>query len=147
LGAGTILFTGSAITGLTTAASIWVTAAIGLAVGAGFFYASVVTTILVFLILWLVNIIEKRLFENKSVKRLKITGVDGLLRLSDLASLLSERSVVVRNIALEHNAGQSEESKTVTLTLSVRLPKRDQNLLTLAEELHKLPGIQSVQTD
>lgn len=37
LGAGTILFTGKSITGLTTAASIWVVAAIGLAAGAGFF--------------------------------------------------------------------------------------------------------------
>lgn len=37
LGAGTILFTGKSITGLTTAASIWVVAAIGLASGAGFF--------------------------------------------------------------------------------------------------------------
>lgn len=47
LGAGTILRAGATVKGLTTAASLWAVAGIGLAVGCGFYFASVITTILV----------------------------------------------------------------------------------------------------
>ncbi len=51
LGAGAILQDRGSVQGLTTAASLWVTAAIGLAVGVGMISMSLVTTILVFLLL------------------------------------------------------------------------------------------------
>ncbi len=52
LGAGAILKTNEGIvTGLTTAASIWVTAAIGLAVGAGLYIVAVATTIIALVVL------------------------------------------------------------------------------------------------
>ena len=51
LGAGAILHQREGVHGLTTAASLWVTAAIGLAVGVGMFAMSLATTILVFLLL------------------------------------------------------------------------------------------------
>ena len=51
LGAGAILHQRDSVHGLTTAASLWVTAAIGLAVGVGMVLMSVATAILVFLLL------------------------------------------------------------------------------------------------
>jgi len=51
LGAGAILHQRGSVHGLTTAASLWVTAAIGLAVGVGMVLMSVATAILVFLLL------------------------------------------------------------------------------------------------
>ncbi len=53
LGAGTILRSGGSISGLTTAATIWATAAIGMAVGSGLYIASVAGTILILIILYL----------------------------------------------------------------------------------------------
>lgn len=47
LGAGAILTRGDRVTGLTTAAGIWVVAAIGVAVGFGFWIVGVATTVLV----------------------------------------------------------------------------------------------------
>lgn len=47
LGAGTILRWGATVRGLTTAASLWAVAGIGLAVGCGFYFAAVTSTILV----------------------------------------------------------------------------------------------------
>jgi putative Mg2+ transporter-C (MgtC) family protein len=49
LGAGTILKTEGRIVGLTTAASLWITAAVGVAVGAGYYALAVVTTVLTYL--------------------------------------------------------------------------------------------------
>lgn len=51
LGAGAILRFPAGITGLTTAASLWVVAGIGLACGAGFLKPAVVTTVLVLIVL------------------------------------------------------------------------------------------------
>ena len=53
LGAGTILRSGTSISGLTTAATIWATAAIGMAVGSGLYIASVNDTVLMLAILYL----------------------------------------------------------------------------------------------
>ena len=53
LGAGTILRSGVTVSGLTTAATIWATAAIGMAVGSGMYIASATGTVLILIILFL----------------------------------------------------------------------------------------------
>ena len=52
LGAGAIIRQGVSVRGLTTAATLWVVAAIGLASGAGYYSAAVVATVLVLFSLW-----------------------------------------------------------------------------------------------
>ena len=59
LGAGSIIFKGSRLQGLTTAGGLWVTAGIGMASGFGLYSLAAITTILVLLILVAMNIIEK----------------------------------------------------------------------------------------
>jgi putative Mg2+ transporter-C (MgtC) family protein len=62
LGAGTIIRGGGhGITGLTTAASVWVSSAIGLAVGCGYLSAAVVTTLITFLTLSFLKWMEVKL--------------------------------------------------------------------------------------
>jgi putative Mg2+ transporter-C (MgtC) family protein len=61
LGAGTIMASNEGVRGLTTAASIWVSSAIGLAVGCGFFSAAVIGTTVTFVTLAFLKRIEKRL--------------------------------------------------------------------------------------
>ena len=58
LGAGTIVKTTEKVIGLTTAASLWIVACIGIAIGAGFYLLAAVTTILAFIVLRL-DIFEK----------------------------------------------------------------------------------------
>lgn len=61
LGAGTILISERGeVTGLTTAASLWVVAAIGLSVGAGFYFGALLTTVLMFFILMFFGNIESK---------------------------------------------------------------------------------------
>lgn len=62
LGAGAIIRMGEGVKGLTTAASLWVTAAIGLAIGCGFYFASIFTTIAVFFALFFLRKLEFRLW-------------------------------------------------------------------------------------
>ena len=64
LGAGAILRSGISVRGLTTAATIWVVAAIGMAVGFGLIILPAVATILMLVFLILLKPIEDRLFRN-----------------------------------------------------------------------------------
>jgi putative Mg2+ transporter-C (MgtC) family protein len=66
LGAGAIIRQGLSIRGLTTAATLWVVAAIGLAVGAGYYSGAIITTILVLIALWPLRIIGYRVMRQIS---------------------------------------------------------------------------------
>jgi putative Mg2+ transporter-C (MgtC) family protein len=67
LGAGAIIRYGASIKGLTTAASIWVVSAIGLAVGAGMYEAAGITSLIVIIVLVLSRI-ENRFYPRKKKK-------------------------------------------------------------------------------
>ena len=61
LGAGAILRQGFSVRGLTTAATLWVVAAVGLAAGAGYYSGALITTALVLLALWPLRIAAYRM--------------------------------------------------------------------------------------
>lgn len=69
LGAGSILRQGEDIRGLTTAASIWIAAAIGMAVGFGYYVTAIVSTALVLVTLVGLRWIEVRFFPHKHNRR------------------------------------------------------------------------------
>ncbi len=66
LGGGTILRHGGNVRGLTTAASLWVTAAVGLAVAVGFYLGALVTAALAVISLAFLKPLERRLVDNTS---------------------------------------------------------------------------------
>jgi len=59
--AGTIMRAGSQVTGLTTAASLWIVSCIGIAVASGYYIASLIVSVLIFIILTRARSIEERL--------------------------------------------------------------------------------------
>jgi putative Mg2+ transporter-C (MgtC) family protein len=61
LGAGAIIRQGLSVRGLTTAATLWVVAAVGLAAGAGYYSAAVITTALVLIALYPLRILAYRI--------------------------------------------------------------------------------------
>jgi len=69
LGAGSILRQGEYVRGLTTAASIWVVASLGMAVGFGYFGVAVFAAVLVLFTLIVIRPIENRLFKNRRNRR------------------------------------------------------------------------------
>ncbi|MCM8811984.1 MAG: MgtC/SapB family protein [Candidatus Omnitrophica bacterium] len=65
LGAGTIIQVRDAIRGLTTAASLWVAAGIGLAVGTGFYVGAIAATAMVLIVLFLLSRLERHVVKSK----------------------------------------------------------------------------------
>ena len=88
LGAGAIIRQGLSIRGLTTAASLWVVAAIGMASGAGYYSAAVITTVLVLVSLWPLRILAFRIFERIRPGKLRL---EVELRANETPSMLSMR--------------------------------------------------------
>ena len=70
LGAGSILRQGEEVRGLTTAASIWVPASLGMAVGFGYYSVAVFTAVLVVVVLVALKPIEERFFRGRRNRRL-----------------------------------------------------------------------------
>ena len=62
LGAGAIIRESNEVKGLTTAASLWVVAGIGLAVGCGFYTGSIFTTLLTLIVLLILRYVESMVF-------------------------------------------------------------------------------------
>jgi len=65
IGAGSIVFYQDKIKGLTTAAGLWATSGIGIAIGASFYFLAIFSTFLILLILAGFSLIEKRIFEEE----------------------------------------------------------------------------------
>ncbi|MCX5704932.1 MAG: MgtC/SapB family protein, partial [Candidatus Omnitrophica bacterium] len=68
-GAGTIIRDTEGVHGLTTAASLWVVAAIGLAVGCGFWKAACFVTALALVVLFILRYAEGMIFHSKEESR------------------------------------------------------------------------------
>jgi putative Mg2+ transporter-C (MgtC) family protein len=64
LGAGAIIRQGLSIRGLTTAATLWVVAAIGMAAGAGFYSVAIITTIVALIALWPLRFLAYRMIDR-----------------------------------------------------------------------------------
>ncbi|MDO4210573.1 MAG: MgtC/SapB family protein [Bacteroidales bacterium] len=77
LGAGAIIQMKGSVRGLTTAAGIWMTACIGLAVGAGMYIIAVAACLLIIFVLMFLESLEKRLFKGGEAKivRLKVDEI------------------------------------------------------------------------
>lgn len=91
LGAGTIMRHGSTVKGLTTAASLWTAAALGVAIGFGWYVAGIVAAILAFVVLAFVKHFEDLISRDKAPLKLAITaapGKDPLPRIIETARLL-----------------------------------------------------------
>src|SRR4051812_49448416 len=69
LGAGAIIRDGMSVRGLTTAATLWVVAAVGMACGAGYYWPAVAVTVLTLAALW-----PLRLVAHRAIERMKPGG-------------------------------------------------------------------------
>lgn len=146
LGAGTIMLNGNSITGLTTAASLWVVAAIGLATGAGFYYAAIVTTLFVLMILWILNKVERRWLRGKHQRAVNIEMADLPGSLASVASVLANNGAAIRKLAVEQLRSSDSGAAQIRITVSVILGKSDQ-LMAAAEQLGALEGIRRVSIE
>jgi putative Mg2+ transporter-C (MgtC) family protein len=105
LGAGTILHTKGNISGLTSAATIWMVAAIGMAVGADMVYEAAGATLLVILVLAALGRVETHLKRRTRISRLTVEVADDPGRVEDVERLVREAGLNVVDLRTQRDGG------------------------------------------
>ncbi|BCZ80864.1 MgtC/SapB family protein [Paraburkholderia sp. SIMBA_049] len=116
LGAGSILLRGEIIRGLTTAASLWSVAAIGLAVGGGLYTASIAATIIILIILAGIKPIEKRFITVKQRRQLSLLVERGSMTFHTLHEALGPASPRVKQFVMQQSDDDAQMDE-VMITL------------------------------
>ncbi|MCX7773827.1 MAG: MgtC/SapB family protein [Clostridia bacterium] len=98
LGAGAIIRHGFSVKGITTAASIWAVACVGLACGIGFYGGAALATLLIWLVLMYLKIIEERLASKEKTKTMDIEAQAACNVLEPLNIKLKEMGLTVKNL-------------------------------------------------
>lgn len=138
LGAGAILRYGPNVKGLTTAASLWTMAIVGLAVGAGLYWPSITATGLLLLVLELVNLAEKKLFGPDLSVTVSLQAQDRAGLLKDLNKLWKQYKLNAKIISIQKNI----KDKTMLVEVSFRTRKTDLYEIMTAE-LNNIEGLTS----
>ncbi len=99
LGAGMIFKEGLTVRGLTTAASIWVTAAIGILVGIGFWFAAVVGTAATLTVLALFRWVEARLPSEFYAHHSLRFARDRVMAESDVRQMIGQHGFSIANLS------------------------------------------------
>jgi putative Mg2+ transporter-C (MgtC) family protein len=144
IGAGAILRNGMSVTGITTAATLLVVSGIGLAVGAGFYYAAIVTTVMVIVSLTVLNAVEKKFFREKRIYILKIIADSDPSTLSTISTLLESKGADIRKLVIEEEV--QENDTRVQITLSVKFPKKSV-IIPLMEYIGHMNNVSSVTVE
>ena len=139
LTAGAILARGEIVKGLTTAASIWTVAAIGLAVGGGLYFAAAVSTVVILAILAGVKPLEELYRARNQSCRLVIETTHGALTPDLVKKTLGVRSGQIKRFVVNPKEGTNVDE--VTLILARVAPQEVQGI---AEKIQALPSVNQV---
>ena len=139
LGAGTIIKEGLSIRGLTTAASLWVVACLGIAIGVGFYTGAFITTGFILVILIFFSKFEYLLNIKTSKSILIIKSVNKGGQINVLGDKLKEFEIIYSNVSVE-----SAEDNLIAIRFYLTKSKDISNN-KLMEELYKLEGIKYIQ--
>ncbi len=142
LGAGAIFRYGFNVRGLTTAASIWTTSAIGLAFGAGFYFLGLVATVLLIVILRVFDLLESKLFERKDMRVLTVVIHSDGLSAKRVLETVKEFSIVPRHVSITEDV----DGKTTEIAINCRLDE-DFSIRSLFEKIKALGHIKTLRMD
>jgi putative Mg2+ transporter-C (MgtC) family protein len=135
LGAGAIIRQGLSVRGLTTAATLWVSAAIGIAAGAGYYSGAVLGTVVTLIALWPLRVAAYQVFERlRPEERSLVVELRQGTRMSELLDVLEREHARVEHLQLE----EEPDRRVVTLTLDTPSEK-------LLGELSDLDFVQGVE--
>ena len=142
IGAGTIIVTKQQrVKGLTTAAGLWVSAIIGLALGAGFFEGGIFVTVLLLAAELLLVKLEYRFFDNAR-ERIYYIEYSGQECLEAVLALFKEKEIQIRN--LEITRAEQREEHHASAIISTRI-KKTKEMVNIEACLNEVNGLHLVE--
>jgi putative Mg2+ transporter-C (MgtC) family protein len=142
IGAGTIILRREVVKGLTTAASIWAVAAVGLAVGGGMFLAAGAATLLALALLVLAKPLKTRLFPNRKEARRVRVVVERGTPLAELRDEIGASEVPLERIVVRPGSVAEEDDAELVLGKG----SREEELLALMDGLRRVSGVREVNS-
>lgn len=133
IGGGAILKQGLNIRGLTTAAIILTTAAIGLSCGAGLYEPAIITLAIALIILFVMNKLEKLIFPAVKTKLLHIGTSTSDVDTKRIEKVLKANGIIINDVNVEY----SSKKEQIELIYTVKTPDK-LNPLKLSSELLKI---------
>ena len=131
IGAGTIILQKQIVRGLTTAAGIWATAGIGLAVGAGMYVISIAATLLTLAGLELLSILFKSVGMKSSMITFSTENKDILKEVSDR---FNSRNYMLVSYKMERLGSGDTERYIVTMVIKSKRSNDEGHMLSLMQE-------------
>ncbi|MGI3899325.1 MAG: MgtC/SapB family protein [Janthinobacterium lividum] len=141
LGAGTILFRGEAVKGLTTAASLWAVAGIGLAAGSGLYVAATAGTIIILAVLAGIKPLEERYRRRLQTRNLALLATRGQFSIDILRDVAGPHAKRVQQFILRPSG--TDDVDEVEIVFGRLLEPAFEEII---QKLKKLPGVTQVET-
>lgn len=140
LGAGTILNKGSSVKGLTTAASLWIVAGIGMATGAGMLKLAAGTTLLVLIVLLSFAHLERayKIFRPRTKGILKIVATKEGCNINTITSLIEEYEATIKSIEVHEIFSEN------LVVLEVLLISSEEDINDILTEIVKMPCVEKI---
>ncbi len=143
LGAGAIMKEGLTVTGLTTAACLWVVAGVGLAVGGGFYSGAFITTALVFVTLGALSRLDNWVDHEKRIG-LTIHTLDKAGQLMSISSCLEDLQLTIHGIKVKADEDEvAAEARSLYIDLDV-YNRRGLKIMVIIEAIRQIDGVISV---
>ncbi|MCI5742152.1 MgtC/SapB family protein [Phocaeicola faecicola] len=135
IGAGTIILQKQIVRGLTTAAGVWATSGIGLAIGAGMYGVGIAATVLVLLGLEALSFFFKSMGLRNMIIEFTLTDKDDLKRVT---SRFHEKGFIVVSYEMTESASVNGEIYQVSMTVKAKHMNEEALLLMF---LNEFPGV------
>lgn len=144
LGAGTILHEGLTIRGLTTAASLWMVSAIGLAVGSGMYFLSAVATLLTMITLVSLHTWEKRYAVTSRNDRrfVRVVTNNRPNAITDVTGYLAANNMQVKSL----NVRKDKQKDRLVIELFIKTSKDAADGVDVTKGIQEIGGVVSVET-
>ena len=140
VGAGTIIHTKGSIWGLTTAACLWIAAALGLAIGCGYYLAAIITTIISLGSLIILKQVE-RLIKKDWYHHINIEMEDRANALQEIKQILQTNGATILKIIFNKNVITGEIIFGVSIKLHQTMDKH------LIDTLAQISGVRKIRSD
>lgn len=140
LGAGAIIRHGVSVKGITTAASIWVVACVGLACGIGFYTGAILVTLLIWTILMYLKSLEIKLAKKSNLKMLEVEGEKDKQVMYPLSDLLRKCNIIIKSLDI-YDVPKSNRQR---ILVQLESENNSLDLAIISAKINEIEGILKV---
>ena len=140
LGAGAIIRHGVSVKGITTAASIWIVAWVGLACGIGFYTGAILVTLLIWTILMYLKNLEIKMAKKTRFKMIEVEGEKDKQVIYPLSSLLKEFNIAIKSLDI-YDIPKTNRQR---ILFQLETNNKDLDLAIISAKINEIEGILKV---